>query len=45
MGDRLILKQRRVVASLMEVYGSTTVERQKFAELFADPPIQLLTQF
>jgi hypothetical protein len=41
MGDRLTLEQRRVVASLMEVYGSPTVVCQKFAERFAgrDPPI------
>jgi len=40
MGDRLTLEQRRVVASLMEVYGSPTIVRQKFAERFAgqDPP-------
>jgi hypothetical protein len=43
MGDRLTLEQRRVVASLMEVYGSPTVARQKFAERFAgrDPPSRL----
>jgi len=43
MGDRLTLEQRRVVASLMEVYGSSTVVRQKFAERFAgrDPPSRL----
>ena len=43
MGDRLTLEQRRVVASLMEVYGSPTVVRQKFAERFAggDPPCRL----
>jgi hypothetical protein len=35
MGDRLTLEQRRVVASLMEVYGSPTIVRQKFAEQFA----------
>jgi hypothetical protein len=35
-GDRLYLEQRRVVASLMEVYGSPTVLRQKFAERFQD---------
>jgi hypothetical protein len=29
------LEQRRVVASLMEVYGSPTIVRQKFAERFA----------
>jgi len=39
MGDRLTLEQRRVVASLMEVYGSPTVVRQKFAE--RDPPSHL----
>jgi len=40
MGDRLTLEQRRVVANLVEVYGSPTVVRQKFAERFAgrDPP-------
>jgi hypothetical protein len=40
MGDRLTLEQRRVVASLMEVYGSPTVGRHKFSERFAgrDPP-------
>jgi hypothetical protein len=45
MGDRLTLEQRTVVAILMEVYGSPTVVRQKFAQRFAgrDPPIQLLT--
>jgi hypothetical protein len=39
----LTLEQRRVVASLMEVYGSPTVVRQKFAERFAgrDPPSRL----
>jgi hypothetical protein len=36
MGDRLTPEQRRVDASLMEVYGSPTVVRQKFAEQFAD---------
>jgi hypothetical protein len=35
MGDRLTLEQRRVVASLMEVYGSPTIVHQKFAERFA----------
>jgi len=39
MGDRLTLEQRRVVASLMEVYCSPTVVRQKFAE--RDPPSHL----
>jgi hypothetical protein len=35
------LEQRRVVASLMEVYGLPTIVCQKFAERFArgDPPI------
>ena len=43
MGGRLTLQQRRVVASLMEVYGSPTAVRQKFAERFAgrDPPSRL----
>ena len=43
MGDRLTLQQRRVVASLMEVYGSPTVIRQKSAERLAgrDPPSRL----
>ena len=43
MGDRLTLQQRRVVASLMEAYGSPTIVRQKFAERFAgrDPPSRL----
>jgi hypothetical protein len=43
MGDRLTLEQRRVVASLMEVYGSPTVVSQKFAERSAgqDPPSRL----
>ena len=43
MGDRLTLEQIRVVASLMEVYGSPTVIRKKFAERFAgrDPPSRL----
>jgi len=43
MGDRLTLGQRRVVASLMEVYVSPTVVRQKCAERFAgrDPPSRL----
>jgi len=43
MDDRLTLEQRRVVASLMEVYGSPTVVRQKFAERFArrDTPSRL----
>jgi hypothetical protein len=35
MGDRLALGQRKLVASLMEVYGSPTAVRQKFAERFA----------
>jgi hypothetical protein len=41
MGDRLTLEQRTVVASLMEVYGSPTIVRQKFAERFVvqDPLI------
>jgi hypothetical protein len=39
MGDRLTLKQRRVVASLMEVYGSPTIVRQKLAG--RDPPSRL----
>jgi hypothetical protein len=45
MGDRLTLEQRRVVAGLMEVYGSPTVARQKFAERYAgrDQPSQVLT--
>ena len=44
MGDRLALEQRIVFASLMEVYGSPTVVRQKFAERFAgrDPPSRLM---
>ena len=44
MGDRLTLEQRRVAASLMEVYGSPTVVCQKFAERFAgrDPPRRLM---
>ena len=44
MSDRLTLEQRRVVASLMEVYGSPTVVHQKFAERFAgrDPPSRLM---
>jgi hypothetical protein len=43
MGDRLTLEQTSVVASLMEVYGSPTAVRQKFAERFAgrDPPSRL----
>jgi hypothetical protein len=43
MGDRLTLEQRRVVASLMEVYGLPTAVRQKFVEQFAgrDPPSSL----
>ena len=43
MGDRLTLEQRRMVATLMEVHGSPTVVRQKFAERFArrDPPSRL----
>ena len=43
MGERLTLEPRRVVASLMEVYGSPTAVRQKFAERFAgrDPPSRL----
>jgi hypothetical protein len=43
MGNRLTLEQRRVVASLMEVYGFPTVVRQKSAERFAgrDPPNRL----
>jgi hypothetical protein len=39
MDDRLTLEQRRVVASLMEVYVSPTVVRQKFAG--RDPPSRL----
>jgi hypothetical protein len=39
MGDRLTLEQRRVAANLMEVCGSPTVVRQKFAE--RDPPSRL----
>ena len=39
MGDGLTLEQRRVVASLMEVYGSPTLVRQKYAE--RDPPSRL----
>jgi hypothetical protein len=41
MSDRLTLEQNRVIASLMEVYGSPTAVSQKFAERFAgrDPPI------
>jgi hypothetical protein len=39
MGERLTLEPRRVVASLMEVYGSPTAVRQKFAE--RDPPSRL----
>ena len=43
MGDRLTLEKIRVAASLMEVYGSPTVVRQKYAERFAgrDPPSRL----
>jgi hypothetical protein len=40
MGDRLTQEQRRVVASLMEVYGSPTVVHQMFAE--RDPPSHLM---
>jgi hypothetical protein len=45
MGDRLTMKQRRAVTSLMEVYGSPTVVRQKLEEQFAgrDLPSQVLT--
>jgi hypothetical protein len=39
MGDTLTLEQRRVVASFMEVYGSPTAVRQKFAG--RDPPSRL----
>jgi hypothetical protein len=35
MGDRLTLEQRRVAASLMVVYGSSTAVSQKFEERFA----------
>ena len=44
MDNRLTLEQRRVVASLMDVYGLPTVVRQKFAERFAgqDPPSRLI---
>jgi hypothetical protein len=41
MGDRLTLEQRRVVASLMEMYGSPTVVRQKFAEQFTEVEVKL----
>jgi hypothetical protein len=43
MRDTLTLEQRRVVASLMEGYGSPTAVRQKFADRFAgrDPPSRL----
>jgi len=43
MVDSLTLEQRRMVASLMKVYGSPTVVRPKFAERFAgrDPPSRL----
>ena len=43
MGDRLTLEQKRMVASLMEVYGSPTVVGQKFAGRFAgrDPASRL----
>jgi hypothetical protein len=36
MGDRLTLEQRRVVARLMEVYGSPAVVCQKFADDLQD---------
>jgi hypothetical protein len=43
MGDRLTVGQRRVGASLKEVYGSPTAVCQKFAERFVgrDPPSRL----
>jgi hypothetical protein len=42
MADRLTLEERRVVASLMKVYGSPTVVRQMFQDRFAsDPPSRL----
>jgi hypothetical protein len=45
MGGRLTQEKRRVVASLMEVNGLTTVVRKKFAERSAgrDTPSQVLT--
>jgi hypothetical protein len=44
MSDRLALQQRRGVASLMEVYDSPTVVRQKFEERLAgrDSPSRLV---
>jgi hypothetical protein len=41
MADRLTLQQSKVIASLMEVYGTLTVIRQEIAERFAgrDTPI------
>jgi hypothetical protein len=41
MHNRLTQEQRKVVASLMEVYDSQSVVSQKFAEQFAgqDAPI------
>jgi hypothetical protein len=42
---RLTLEQRRVAASLMQLYGSPTAVLQKSAERFAgrDLPIKVLT--
>ena len=43
MADRLSPKQRRVIASLMEIFGSPTRVRREFAEQFpdGDPPSRL----
>jgi hypothetical protein len=34
MGERLALEERRVVASLMEVFRSPTIDRRKFQDQF-----------
>ena len=36
MADRLSLKQKRAVASLMQIFGSPTKVRREFAERFSD---------
>ena len=43
MDDRLSMKQRRVIASLIEIFGSPATVCREFAEQFPDrdPPSRL----
>jgi transposase len=45
MADRLTVKGRRVVASLLEVFRSPTIARKKFAEQFRSDPVSRMTVY